>query len=81
MAVGSAILVFSKAWARDLVERLQSRRLGLLRLVLASLLGIASPLCLYGAVPLVASFSPRGMRDGWLAAFMMGSILQRTPSC
>lgn len=46
-----------------------------LGVVPASLLGIASPLCMYGTIPLAASFSRSGMRDEWLAAFTMCSIL------
>ena len=38
----------------------------LLGIVPASLLGIASPLCMYGTIPLAASFSRSGMRDEWL---------------
>jgi len=30
---------------------------------------------MFGTVPISASFSQMGMKDGWLAAFMMGSIL------
>src|SRR5699024_10327252 len=41
----------------------------------ASLLGIASPLCMYGTIPLAASFSEQGVRDDPLAAFMMSSVL------
>lgn len=41
----------------------------------ASLLGIASPLCMYGTIPIAASFSRHGMRHDWLAAFMMSSVL------
>lgn len=47
----------------------------LLGIVPASLLGIASPLCMYGTIPLAASFSRSGMRDEWLTSFMMCSIL------
>lgn len=47
----------------------------LLGIVPAGLLGIASPLCMYGTIPLAASFSRSGMRDEWLASFMMCSIL------
>lgn len=47
----------------------------LLGIVPVSLLGIASPLCMYGTIPLAASFSRSGMRDEWLASFMMCSIL------
>lgn len=44
-------------------------------IVAASALGIASPLCMYGTIPIAASFSNGGMKDSWLAAFMMASIL------
>ena len=37
--------------------------------------GIASPLCMYGTIPIAASFSQKGMKDDLLAAFMMSSIL------
>ena len=50
-------------------------RLGALGVIPASLLGIASPLCMYGTIPIAASFSRGGMRHDWLAAFMMSSIL------
>lgn len=49
--------------------------MGLAGIVPASLLGIASPLCMYGTIPLAASFSRSGMREEWLASFMMCSIL------
>ena len=41
----------------------------------ASLLGIASPLCMYGTIPLAAAFSRQGIKDDMLSAFMMSSIL------
>ena len=55
--------------------KLQEKRLGVLGVIPASILGIASPLCMYGTIPLAASFSKMGMRDDLLAAFMMSSIL------
>ncbi len=54
---------------------MKQSRWGLLGIIPASLLGIASPLCMYGTIPIAASFSKQGMRDDWLAAFMMSSIL------
>ncbi len=33
------------------------------------------PLCMYGTIPIAASFSQKGMTDDMLAAFMMSSIL------
>lgn len=49
--------------------------MGVLGIPAASILGIASPLCMYGTIPIAASFSKSGIRDSWLAAFMMSSIL------
>ena len=48
---------------------------GFFGIVFASLLGIASPLCMYGTIPIAASFSRSGVKDEWLASFMMSSIL------
>jgi uncharacterized membrane protein YraQ (UPF0718 family) len=41
----------------------------------ASLLGIVSPLCMYGTVPLIAALGRKKVPGHALAAFMMGSIL------
>ena len=74
MAIGSFVSVFGK----EKIHRLfvgMTGRWGLFGIVPACLLGIASPLCLYGTIPVAASFSEKGMRDDWLASFMMASIL------
>lgn len=34
--------------------------------IIASVLGVASPLCMYGTIPIAASFSKNGMEDDWL---------------
>ena len=75
MVLGSAISVFVKDHIHGLFRSLQGKRLGVLGIFIASVLGIASPLCMYGTIPLAASFSESGMEDDWLAAFMMSSIL------
>lgn len=75
MVLGSAISVFAKEYIHGLFRSLHGKRLGVLGIFIASALGIASPLCMYGTIPLAASFSESGMEDGWLAAFMMSSIL------
>ncbi len=75
MAVGSCISVFLKDRIHGLFRSMSTSRIGLLGVIPASLLGIASPLCMYGTIPLAASVSKSGMRDDWLAAFMMTSIL------
>ena len=73
--MGSVISVFFKERIHGLLRKMGGARFGLPGLAAAALLGIASPLCLYGTVPLAASVSRGGLRDDWLAAFMMTSIL------
>jgi uncharacterized membrane protein YraQ (UPF0718 family) len=75
IVLGSVISVFGKEKIHKLFAAMQGKKLGAFGVIPASLLGIASPLCMYGTIPIAASFSEKGMRDDWLAAFMMSSIL------
>ena len=75
MLIGSAVSVFFKDGIHRSLARLSSADLGLGGVVLASALGIASPLCMYGTIPIAASFAKSGVREDWLAAFMMSSVL------
>ncbi|MFP3041082.1 permease [Treponema primitia] len=75
MVLGSLISVFGKEKIHGMFAAMRTRKLGVLGLVPASLLGIASPLCMYGTIPIAASFAEQGMEEDWLAAFMMSSIL------
>ena len=75
MAIGSLISVFAKDRIHQLFADMKDRKLGILGIIPACLLGIASPLCMYGTIPIAASFARQGMREDWLAAFMMASIL------
>lgn len=75
MVLGSAISVFAKDSIHKMFRSIQGKRLGALGVIPASALGIASPLCMYGTIPIAASFSESGMEHDWLAAFMMSSIL------
>jgi uncharacterized membrane protein YraQ (UPF0718 family) len=75
MALGSLISVFGKEKIHAMFTALRGKKLGVLGVIPASLLGIASPLCMYGTIPIAASFADKGMEEDWLAAFMMGSIL------
>jgi uncharacterized membrane protein YraQ (UPF0718 family) len=73
--LGSVISVFVKDRIHNTFRSLHDKKLGIFGIVIASILGIASPLCMYGTIPLAASFSKSGIKDDWLAAFMMSSIL------
>ncbi len=75
IVIGSVISVFGKQKIHRLFSKLQDKKLGVLGAIPASIIGIASPLCMYGTIPIAASFSEKGMRDDWLAAFMMSSVL------
>lgn len=75
MVIGSAVSVFFKDWIHRTFRSLGEKKLGILGIPIASALGIASPLCMYGTIPIAASFSKSGIKDDWLAAFMMSSIL------
>ena len=73
--LGSCVSVFLKDKIHRMFRSMGDSRLGLAGIIPASLLGIASPLCMYGTIPLAASFSRSGMREDWLASFMS------VPSC
>jgi uncharacterized membrane protein YraQ (UPF0718 family) len=75
MVLGSVISVFGKEKIHGLFAALRGKRLGAWGVIPASLIGIASPLCMYGTIPIAASFSGKGMEEDRLAAFMMSSIL------
>lgn len=75
MVMGSVISVFFKDTIHNIFRSMGEKRLGIVGIFAASALGIASPLCMYGTIPIAASFSRGGMKDDWLAAFMMSSIL------
>ena len=75
MLIGSFISVFAKDKIHGVFAGMKDKKWGLFGIVPACLLGIASPLCMYGTIPIAASFRKQGMREDWLAAFMMASIL------
>lgn len=73
--IGSAISVFAKDKIHKYVEKFGNFFSGIFGLFLASVLGILSPLCMYGTIPICASFSKKGIKDDFLASFMTSSIL------
>ncbi len=75
MVLGSVVSVFFKDYIHNIFRSMGEKKLGIVGIFAASALGIASPLCMYGTIPIAASFSKGGMKDDWLAAFMMSSIL------
>ncbi len=75
MLIGSLVSVFFKDKIHALMRNMKSDGSSILGIIFASILGVASPLCMYGTIPIAASFSKSGIKDEWLASFMMSSIL------
>jgi len=75
IVIGSVVSVFCKDKIHSIFVSIQEKHLGIIGLIPASFLGILSPLCMYGTIPIAASFSQKGMKDDYLAAFMMSSVL------
>ncbi|MCH5268558.1 MAG: permease [Lachnospiraceae bacterium] len=75
MLIGSLVSVFAKEKIHKMFASMQGTGIGTVGILLASALGILSPLCMYGTIPIAASFYRQGMREDWLAAFMMSSVL------
>lgn len=75
IVIGSCVSVFAKNWIHLAAEKIGQKIPGIVGLVFASALGVASPLCMYGTIPICAAFSRKGIKDDFLAAFMMSSIL------
>ncbi len=75
MVLGSAVSVFLGDRIHGAFRSLSDKKPGALGIPIASALGILSPLCMYGTIPIAASFSKSGVKDDWLAAFMMSSVL------
>lgn len=75
MLIGSAVSVFFKDKIHGMMRNMKDDGSSIVGIVLASVLGVISPLCMYGTIPIAASFSKGGIKDEWLASFMMSSIL------
>ena len=72
---GSLISVFLKGKLHEWCRRAGEKLSGPAGWLGAAAAGIVSPLCMYGTVPIAASFSQKGIRDDFLAAFMVCSVL------
>lgn len=72
---GSLISVFLKGKLHEWCRRAGEKLSGPAGWLGAAAAGIVSPLCMYGTIPIAASFSQKGIRDDFLAAFMVCSVL------
>lgn len=73
--IGSFISVFAKDKIHNTLSNTNEKKWGLLGIVPTCILGIISPLCMYGTVPLAAALSKKGLREDYIASFCMASVL------
>lgn len=71
MVFGSAISVFLKNPIHEVVRSLDGTVSEYSGIVIASLLGVASPLCMYGTIPFLQAWLLDGMSMGSASAFMV----------
>jgi len=75
LVAGSLVSVYLSEKITGKMAQLASGRFWLLPLFTASLLGIVSPLCMYGTVPIIAALGKKGVTQHILTSFMVSSIL------
>ncbi|MBH1940793.1 permease [Mobilitalea sibirica] len=75
LAIGSFISVFFAEKIAKIVEQINPKKFYLLGVLSAAILGAASPLCMYGTVPLIAVMGRKGTPQYFLVSFMVSSIL------
>ncbi len=75
LIMGSFISVYLSNSITEKMISLKSHGIAFPMILLASCLGIVSPLCMYGTVPLIAALGHKGVPQHILVAFMISSIL------
>lgn len=73
--IGSLISVFAKNKINIIISKTNEKKWGLFGIIPTCILGIISPLCMYGTIPIAASLANKGMREDYIASFCMASIL------
>jgi uncharacterized membrane protein YraQ (UPF0718 family) len=73
--LSSLLSVFASDRINRALARMNPERFQVGATVSAALIGVASPICMYGTIPLIAAFGRKGMPQYLLAAFMVSSIL------
>jgi len=75
LIAGSLVSVYLSGKITDKMAKTGSGGFWLVPLCLASVLGIISPLCMYGTVPIIAALGRKNVPQHILASFMVSSIL------
>ena len=81
IVLGSAVSVFGKRYIHGAFARIGQKKMGWLGVIPASLLGMASPLCMYGTIPLLIEWLADGMSMGSAAAMALLVVSVSAPNC
>ncbi|MCL1878243.1 MAG: permease [Defluviitaleaceae bacterium] len=73
LVAGSAVTVFLSDKIAAKVSQLSAERFWVV--ALSAFLGMVSPLCMFGTVPLIAALGQKGVPQHILASFMVSSVL------
>ena len=73
LTIGSLISVYFSGRIAEKITALTTERIW--AVFPASFLGVVSPLCMFGTVPLIATLGKKGVPQHVLAAFMVSSVL------
>lgn len=72
---GSLLSVYALPKISRTIEKFNKQRYNILSGMVAAILGVASPICMYGTIPLIAALGKKGIPQYILATFMVSSIL------
>ncbi len=72
---GSILSVYALDKIESFVGSFKKNGFSITGVILAAILGVASPICMYGTVPLIVSLGRKGLPQYILASFMISSIL------
>ncbi|MCL2367072.1 MAG: permease [Oscillospiraceae bacterium] len=75
LIVGSLISVYCSERIAAKMTHLNSGKVGILSIGIASILGILSPICMYGTIPVIAALGRKKVPQQLLVAFMVSSVL------
>ena len=73
--VGSLFSVFASEKITKLTSKININKFPLFGIMFAAILGVLSPICMYGTIPLIAVLGKKGVKQYYLATFMISSIL------
>lgn len=75
IAIGAFLSIFMTKQIAESILKYDKKSIGWFRYTLAAGIGIASPICMYGTLPILMNLKKKGVDEPLLVAFMVGSVL------